>query len=94
MKINTKTTLKDLKGDVIKNIDQTDFLVGDAIGNILVTDETAGKYKLYTLAQKFAVEDEVEVDGPDLVMIKKAVEDTKRYNALVAGQILQILETK
>lgn len=94
MKINTKTTLKTLAGDVLKTSDGKDFFLSEALGNILVASETGGKYKLYTLATSFATSDEVEVDGADLRLIKDAVESTKVYNALISGQLLQMLEEK
>lgn len=87
MKINTKTPLKTLKGDVISELN-----VGDAIANILASSETGGKLKLFILAQKFATEDQVEVDSADLGLIKTAVESSKVYTVLVTGQVLQILE--
>ncbi len=92
MKINTKTPLKTLKGEVINGATDQEFTIGDAISNILASSETGGKLKLFILAQKFATEDQVEVDSADLGLIKSAVEGSKAYTPLVSGQVLQILE--
>jgi hypothetical protein len=94
MKIKTKTILKTLKGEELKDPAGVLVAIGDTLGNILLASETGSKFKLYTLASKMATSDEIEVDDADLKLIKDAVESTKIYNALVAGQILQILETK
>lgn len=93
MKIKTTTILKTLKGEDLMN-DGTLMTVGDTLGTILVTADVMGKFKLYTLAQKFATDEEIEVDEADFSLIKKAIEDSKVYSALVLGQLLQILETK
>lgn len=92
MKINSKTTLKTLKGEAIKGAQDQDFTLGEAVSNILASTETGGKLKLFILAQKFATEDTIDVDTADLGLIKSSVENSKAYTTLVTGQILQILE--
>lgn len=94
MKINTTQTLKSLKGENLKTPSGETFTVGEALGNILTSSETGGKFKLFTLAHKIANEDSVDVDGADLRLIKDSVESTKVYSALVSGQLLEILEEK
>lgn len=91
MKINAKAPIKDLKGQEVLNGKEA-FTVGDALGNILTADKTGGKLKLYSLATKFATKDSVEVDSADLALIKSAVDSTEFYNALVTGQLLEMLE--
>ncbi len=91
MLIHTKVTLKTLKGGDIKNND-TLFTVGDALSEILATAKEGGKAKLYVLAQKFATQDNVEVDAADLSLIKKTVEACTNYVPLVTGQLLILLD--
>lgn len=91
-KINAKKEITNLAGETVKNGEES-FTVGQAISNILLAYEAGGKMKLYVLAQKFWNDDEVEVDGSDLALIKKAVETTKTYGALVAGQLELYLES-
>lgn len=90
MKINTKQTIKTLQGVAMKSGDG-DFTVGEALGNLLANSETGGKLKLFILAQKFANQDEVDLDDADLSLVKNIVEDTKA-SALVIGQLLLLLE--
>ena len=93
MKINTKQALKTLKGEELKNGD-IPFTLGEALGNILLSDKTGGKMKLYVLATKFSQDKEVELDKADLELVRNAVSKTEIYNALVAGQIEVILSEK
>lgn len=90
-KINTQTILTNLKGETLK-INETDYTLGEAIANILVTDESGGKMKTYILAQKFMNEPSVDLDASDFALVKAAVERTKSYTSLVAGQVLVLLE--
>jgi len=64
------------------------------LGNILLSDKTGGKMKLYVLATKFSQDKEVELDKADLELVRNAVSKTEIYNALVAGQIEVILSEK
>ena len=92
MKIDTKKILVNLKGENLKNDKDEPVTVGDAIGNIIITSDIGGKMKMYVLAKKFVSEKEVDVDDADLLMIKDSIEKSKVYNALVCGQILQLIE--
>lgn len=93
MKIDLKQPIKDLAGKPIINPDKTDFTFGQALSEILVSADTGGKMKLFTLAQKIYTEKQIEVDEADFKLIKDSVEQTKAYtNAIVAGQILVYLE--
>lgn len=91
MKIQTKTPIKDLAGDVIPSGKDGNFTVGIALSNILLDATQGGKMKLFILAQKIYSDAEVDVDGADLAIIKTAVETTENYNNLVNGQLLQML---
>lgn len=92
MKINTKTALKDITGENLKT--QTgDLTLGEVLANIVLVDEGIGKLKGYSLGMKFAQEDEAELDEADMQVLKKAIETTKVYNNLVAGQTLSIINS-
>lgn len=93
MKINTKQAITDLAGKEIKSPDGV-FAIGTALSNILIEAQEGGKMKLFILAQKLFNDKEVEVDEADLGIIRKAVENTKQYNNLVTGQLLQMLDKK
>lgn len=90
-KVNTKTILKKLNGEPLKNGD-ADYALGEAIANILVVDEAGGKMKTYILAQKFMNEPSVDLDASDFALVKAATERTKAYTSLIAGQVLVLLE--
>lgn len=93
MIINTKTILTDLKGKPLTDPETKEPVVlGDVIGNILLTAKAGGKLKCFVLAQKLATQDTVDVDESDLALIKEATKETQVYNNLVAGQALVILE--
>ena len=91
MKINTTLKLKDLKGNDLMISEKEPLTIGESISNILSQSE-GNKLKMFILAQKFATNDEVEIDTSDFALVKKAIEDTKLYIALITGQILLILE--
>ena len=91
MKVNAKRVLKNLKGENYQD-NKEDVTVGAIVSNILSQEQTGGKMKLYSLAVRFYEDEEVELDSADLVLVKKAVEDSKEYNNLILGQILLALE--
>lgn len=92
MKINTQTIVKNLKGEPLKN-EGNDYTLGEAIANILIADDGGGKMKMYVLAQKFMTQEVVDLDASDLALVKTAAERTKAYTALIAGQVLVLLES-
>lgn len=92
MKIKTTTILKTLKGDALIGENNAPLTIGEALGNIMVSHETGGKMKCFILGQKFATNDEVEIDEADFNLVKKALENTRVYISLVSGQILINLE--
>ncbi len=91
MKINTTIELKQLDGKVLKNEVNEPVKLGKILANIIVSNETGGKMKLYELGTKLYQKDEVEVDSSDLILLKGAVETCKLYNALILGQCALIL---
>ena len=72
-------------------VGEEELTLGKAISNILVSDESGGKMKLWILAQKFYKEEEMDLDSSDFVLVKTAVQKSKIYTVLVLGQIEMIL---
>lgn len=91
MKINTGATVNTLKGEPY-TVDNVPLTVGQVIAEALAVDKTGGKMKVYALANKCYNHAEVEVDGADIVMIKRALNDSTAYNNLINGQVLMALE--
>ena len=92
MKINLKQPMKLFNGEVIKSSDNAELTLGEVLSNIMVADESAGKMKAYVLAEKMYKDKDIDVDASDMGLIKKAVEGTKVYSNLIAGQALKILD--
>lgn len=90
MTINTGAPVLTLGGKPYQ-FDNADLRVGQVIAESLATDPSGGKFKMYTLANKFYNEDSVEVDAADLALVKKAVEECKTYSNIISGQVLGIL---
>lgn len=93
MKINTKTELKTLWGKPLNDVEGNTYTLAEAIANVLLTDESGGKMKLYVLAERFAKEAELDLDAADLALVRGALERTTKYTPLVAGQCLLLLES-
>lgn len=91
MIIKTNVILKNLGGETLK-VGEKDLTLGEALSNILVSDESGGKMKLFVLAKKLYENKSVDVDVSDLGILKNAVNATKIYTALVSGQVALILE--
>lgn len=93
--IKTGTTINNFKGEPLKNGEET-LTVGTVISAVLggrVSNPTLG----WQLGKKFATEDKVELKAEDVVFIKKELEDNAKnggFGALVAGQVIDILESK
>lgn len=86
MVIKTNIKLKDLAD---KEIDLT---VGQAIANVLVSDDAGGKMKSFVLAKRFYSSESMDVDEADLSLVKSAIERNKSYTPLITGQLLVLLE--
>lgn len=93
MIINCEKVLKDLSGNDIFEKKDVKFTIGKALGNIVVDGREGGKMKLYTLGTKLYSGKKVEVDESDLEMIKRIVETSESYNALILGQCSEYLGT-
>ncbi len=93
MKIDLKQKINTLSGAPYKVGDE-DLTLGGVIAEVLASDASGGKMKLYALAQKAFKQDELEVDTADLALIKAAFEQTKAYNnnAVIIGQAQEFIE--
>ncbi len=90
--IQTNTILKDFKGEPLKNGEQ-DLTIGVAISHVLggqVSNPTLG----WIFGKKFATDKEVDLKAEDVVFLKKELEATKSWSAIVVGQVIEILEAK
>lgn len=91
MKINTKIPVLTLSGKPYKGAEDKDLTLGDVLMESLAGSKVGGKMKMYALIDLISKNDVVSVDAADIVMIKKAVEESN-YNNIVAGQVLLELE--
>ncbi len=91
MIIKCSTPLKNLKGEVVKDQDGEVVTLGKALSNIIISAKEGGKMKLFIMGKKLFSQDKIDVDASDLALIKRTVESTEIYNALIAGQIEEIL---
>ena len=94
MKINFKTKIVDLKGNVIKE-GLEELTVGNICANALVAyteDKMEAKSKIenWELAQKIIKEKEVELTPEEIVLIKKVVNE--HYGTLVVAQVFRALK--
>lgn len=88
--IKTTQALKDFKGEDLKQGDES-LTVGFVMSTILggkVSNPTLG----WVLGKKFATDKEVELKAEDVVFLKKELNDTQTWTALVTGQLIDILD--
>lgn len=90
--IDLTQELVNLKGEAFKNDDKP-FTVGEFLSAVLSIAPEGGKMKLYSLARRTATEESIEVDSADLALLKQSVESAKGYNNVIAGQVLEILNS-
>lgn len=96
--INTKTIIRDFKGDPMKDGAKEELSIGIVISTILggkVSNPTLG----WILGKKFATQDEVDLKAEEVVFLKKELEANGKapdfgFTAVVIGQIIEILEAK
>lgn len=92
MKINLKTTIKNFKGEPLQDQEKKELTLGEVLSNILISDKTGGKMKLFVLAKKFYEQDSIDLDASDLALVKNAVKTSDIYaGALVIGQVELLL---
>lgn len=95
MKLKLNETIKNLKGEPVKNGEET-LTVGACLSEIVLAphekQDGFRPLKAYDLAKKFVSQKECEIDTADFVQLKKVVEENKSYIPLVTAQILLVLE--
>ncbi len=93
MNINTKQPILQLNGKPYKiDAEGTILTLGEAIAECLGVAEEGGKHKIFILAKKFYEGDVSGIDKADMAMVRSVVEKTKRYHAIIAGQIIEMLD--
>jgi hypothetical protein len=96
MTINTKTVLKNLKGEDMKEGNNMPLTIGLLIANIL-GGITANPSLAWQLGKKFATEEKVELKAEQIVFLKEEINKVASgekawLNSMIAGQILELLE--
>jgi hypothetical protein len=90
MTIDTTTILKDLRGDNLI-FDTLPMTLGHAIAQILAYSKKS-YLKSYILARTFYSDAQVDLDDADAIFVREAINTTEAFNAMVTGQVLQIME--
>lgn len=92
MKINLKESIKNLKGEEMKEGDRVITIGGICANALISTSPKEAKEKMdnYELAKKLFNETEVDLTPEEMVGIKKAVNEI--YGTLVVGQIFEMLK--
>lgn len=88
--IHTNTVLKNFKDEPLK-LDNEELTVGAVISSIL-GGKVSNQQKGWELGKKFATQDTVELKAEDVVFIQKELESQSTWNAIVSGQVIEILE--
>lgn len=88
-KVSTKIVLKDFKGESLKN-GEKDLTIGDVVSTVLA-GKSSNPTLAWSLGKKFATENEIDLKAEDIVFLKKEVEASEAWFAIVQGQVLEIL---
>lgn len=93
MIIDLRQPMRNFKGQTIKD-GENDITLGAVLAEALATDQTGGKMRLFTLAQKCYTGEKIDASAEDLALMKKALEACTSYggNVIVIGQALELLE--
>lgn len=92
IKVKTRELLKDFDGTILKN-GEKDLTIGMAVSLVMggdVSNSTLG----WILGKKFACDKEVDLLAEEVVFVKKEMDATKVWNAVVRGQVLEMLDGK
>lgn len=84
--MDLKTKLKALNGEDLE------LTIGEAIATVLVNEKQDDSLRAYALAREVYDTDKKDFNTSDLDFIKNSLRKTKIFTALVAGQVLQLLE--
>ena len=90
LKINTKQVLKNFKQEALKN-GTDDLTIGMVVSSIL-GGKVSNPYKGWILGKRFATEKEVELKAEDVVFLKKEIEASEAWLAVVTGQLIEMLD--
>jgi len=100
MKINTKTKLKSLNGELLKDTladgKTTEITLGSAIINALLVpvqnEKGEEKVKKYELGVRIHQNDEIDLTAEEAALVKKRIGDV--YGPIVVGQVFRLIENK
>lgn len=90
IKLNCKQILKNFKGEPLK-IGEDELTLGVAVG-IIMSGQISNPNLAWILGKKFYNDNIVDLRAEEVVFLKKEVYETKQWNAIVTGQILELLE--
>ena len=91
--IKTNIVIKTFNGENVKKSEKDDLQIGEAISNVLGMAQSNPSLA-WQFGKKFATEESVDLKAEDVVYLKKELETSKVYNAMILGQIIEILEAK
>lgn len=93
--IDSKLVLLNLRNEPLKQSDGTELTVGGVVSNML-SGKVESAQRGFQLAKKFALDDVVELKAEDVVFIKTHIEKESKkedgWNAIVTGQLLEIMD--
>jgi len=100
MKINTKTKLKSLNGELLKDTladgKTTEMTLGSALINALLVpvqnEKGEEKVKKYELGVRIYQNDEIDLTAEEAALVKKRIGDV--YGPIVVGQVFRLIENK
>lgn len=82
-----------LNGEVIKGPEGKDYMVGEALANLILSDKSSAfdQFKKYMVAKKFYTQKHVELDQPDFDKVFGIIKANADGNAVLVGQIWEYL---
>jgi len=92
--INLDTQLKQIDETPVSR-DNKPFTIGWALSDMVLTTETKSfdKLKTYELGKKLFNCEDIDLDSSDSKKLKEIVEHDKGFSPIVAGQIIEYLDT-
>lgn len=88
--IKTSTVLNNFKGVPLKN-EEIDLTIGEVLSTAL-SGKSSNPTLSWVLGKKFATEKQVELKAEDIVFLKKELETSEMWTAIVVGQVLEMLD--
>jgi hypothetical protein len=90
MKLNTKQVLVNFKNEELKNGEKS-LTIADVLCMVL-SGKVSNPVKGWYLGKEIATKDEVTLKAEDIVFLKKELEATEIWNAIVVGQMIEMLD--